>query len=54
MVIIINLYYYSFINVSCTKSVYNAPIQHIKLISEGLCDTEDWSNGSWKVNIVIT
>ncbi len=28
---------------------YNwVPNQHIRMISEGSCDTEDWSNGSWK------
>ncbi len=24
------------------------------MISEGSCDTEDWSNGSWKFNFAIT
>ncbi len=29
-------------------------IKHIKIISEGLFDTEDCSNGCWKLNIAIT
>ncbi len=24
------------------------------MISEGSCDTEDWSNGSWKFGFAIT
>ncbi len=24
------------------------------MISEGLCDTEDWDNGCWKFNFAIT
>jgi len=24
------------------------------MVSEGSCDTEDWSNGFWKFSIVIT
>ncbi len=24
------------------------------LISEGSCDTEDWSNGCWKISFTIT
>jgi len=25
-------------------NLFSAPNQHIKIISEGSCDTEDWSN----------
>jgi len=28
--------------------------QDIRKISEGLCDTEDWSNGCWKFSFAIT
>jgi len=28
--------------------------QPIKMISEGSCDTEDWSNGCWKFSFAIT
>ncbi len=28
--------------------------QHIRMISEGSCDTEDWSNGCWKFSFTIT
>ncbi len=31
-----------------------APNEHIRMISEGLCDTEDWSNGCWKFSFAIT
>ncbi len=27
--------------------------QHIKMISEESCDTEDWNNGYWKFRISI-
>jgi len=27
-----------------TRKVSSAPNQHIRIISEGSCDTEDWSN----------
>ncbi len=27
--------------------------QHIRMISEGSCDPEDWSNDHWKFNIYI-
>ncbi len=30
------------------KKVSWAPKQHIKMISEGSCDTEDWSNDFWR------
>ncbi len=30
------------------------PNQHIRIISEGLCDTEDWSNDYWKFSFAIT
>ncbi len=30
-----------------------APNQPIKIISEGSCDTYDWSNGCWKISFVI-
>ncbi len=26
---------------------------HIRMISEGSCDTEDWSNGIWKFSFAI-
>jgi len=29
------------------RNITQPPIQHIT-ISKGSCDTEDWSNGSWK------
>ncbi len=28
--------------------------QHIRMISEVPCDTEDWSNGWWKFSVAIT
>ncbi len=28
--------------------------QHIKMISKGSCETEDWSNGCWKFSFVTT
>ncbi len=28
--------------------------KHIIMISEGSCDTEDWSNGCWKFSFSIT
>jgi len=28
-----------------------SPNQHIRMISEGSCDTEDSSNGCWKICI---
>ncbi len=28
--------------------------QHIRMISEGSCDTEDWSNSCWKFSFTIT
>ncbi len=36
------------------KKVSWAPKQHIKMISEGSCDTEDWSNDCWKFSFAIT
>ncbi len=30
------------------KKVSWAPKQRIKMISEGSCDTEDWSNDCWR------
>ncbi len=41
------------INIIYIYILYNIN-QHIKIISEGLCDTEDSSNGCWKLNFVIT
>ncbi len=26
---------------------------HIRIISEGSCDTEDWSNGCWKFSFAL-
>jgi len=31
-------------NIYNNKKCFKAPSQHIKMISEGSCDTEDWSN----------
>ncbi len=31
-----------------------APNLHIRMISEGLCDTEDYNNGCWKFSFAIT
>jgi len=31
-----------------TLIIRNAPNQHIRMISEGSCDTEDWSNDAKK------
>ncbi len=36
------------------RNVYWAPIHYIGRISEGSCDSEDWSNGCWKFSFVIT
>ncbi len=30
------------------------PKQHIRMFSEGPCDTEDWSKGCWKYSFAIT
>ncbi len=30
------------------------PNLHIRMISEGSCDTEDWNNGCWKFSFAIT
>jgi len=30
-----------------------APNEHIRMLSEGSCDTEDYSNGCWKFNIAV-
>ncbi len=37
-----------------TKSYHWALNQHIRIISEGSCDTEDCNNGCWKISFVIT
>ncbi len=31
-----------------SKTVFKASDQHIRMISEGSCDTEDWSNDAEK------
>ncbi len=36
------------------RNVSWAPNQHIKMISEGSCDTENWSKGFWNVSFDIT
>ncbi len=33
-------------NIDINKNVYWAPNKFIRMISEGSCDTEDWSNDS--------
>ncbi len=38
---------------SFQKRVWTAN-QHIRMISEGSCDTEDWSNGCCKFSFAIT
>ncbi len=35
------------------RNVSWAANQHIRMISEGSCDTEDWSNDCWKFSFVI-
>ncbi len=35
-------------------NVSGAANQHIRKISEGPCDTEDWSNDCWKFSFAIT
>ncbi len=35
------------------RNIYWAP-SHFRMISEGSCDTEDWSNGCWKCSFAIT
>ncbi len=35
------------------KNVSWAAKQHIRMISKGSCDTEDWGNGCWKTSFVI-
>ncbi len=35
-------------NTDNNKHLYWAPNQHIRMISEGSCDTEDWSNDALK------
>ncbi len=36
------------------RIVSYGPNQHIRMISEGSCDTEDWSNGYWKFSLSIS
>ncbi len=36
------------------RNVSRTPYQHIKMISEGSCDTEDLRNGCWKFIFAIT
>ncbi len=36
------------------RNVTWAPNQHIRMIHEWSCDTEDWSNGCWKFSFAIT
>ncbi len=33
---------------------FKVPNLNIRMISEGPCDTEDWSNGCWKISFAIT
>ncbi len=35
------------------KKVSWAPNKHIRMISKGSCDTEDWSDGCWKSSFAI-
>jgi len=39
------LFYHLF---STLKIIRNVPNQHIRIISEGSCDTEDWGNDAKK------
>ncbi len=49
------LYTYIFYNFSTLiRNVLWAANQHIRMISEGSRDTEDWSNDCWKFSLVIT
>ncbi len=36
-----------------TRNVCWAPNQHIRMISEGSCDTEDWSNGFTHIKYIL-
>ncbi len=36
------------------KKCFLSSNQHIRMISEGSCDTLDWSNGCWKFRFTIT
>ncbi len=43
----------SFLNIDKNLFFYT-PIQYIRMISEGSCDTEDWRNGCWQFIFAIT
>ncbi len=36
------------------KKLFLSINQHLRIISEGSCDTEDWSNNCWKFSFAIT
>ncbi len=42
------------LNINNKKKFSWAPNQHIRMISKGSCDTEDWSNVCWKICFDIT
>ncbi len=45
--------YYNVFNTDNKNCVW-APNQHVRMISKGSCDTEDWSNDCWKFSFAIT
>ncbi len=47
-----NIKHHNFVNNNIDKS--KKCNQHIRMISEGSCDTEAWRNGCWKYSFAIT
>ncbi len=47
-------WYNLFLILLIKRNVSWASSQHIRMISEGLCDIDDWSNGCWKFSFAIT
>ncbi len=35
-------------NIDINKKCFLSRYKHIRMIPEGSCDTENWSNGCWK------
>ncbi len=48
MCIFFTVNFYNFLILSYFEMIPLSPDQHIKRISEGSCDTEDWSNDAKK------
>ncbi len=44
----------TFFNINSIKKYYWVPNHHMRIISEGSCDTKDWNNSYWKFSFAIT